>query len=84
VALSDYYLTNRKGGRLITHFISNNDFTEIQMSIPKDELLELTLYEASNDLLNNPSFTVPGRPDANIPMPFVLNDAVLLIKTITF
>ncbi len=84
VTLSDYYLNHRKGGRLITHFISNNDFTEIQLSIPKDKPLELTLYESSNDLLDNPSFTIPERPEATIPMPFVLNDAILLIKTIKF
>ncbi|WP_297797778.1 M28 family peptidase [uncultured Eudoraea sp.] len=84
VPLSDYYLSKRNGGKLITHYISNNDFTEIQLSIPKDESLELTLYEASNDLLDNPSFTIPERPEATIPMPFVLNDAVLLIKTIKF
>lgn len=84
VALSDHYLSHRKGGKLITHFISDNDFTEIQLSIPKDESLKLTLYEASNDLLDNPSFSIPARPEATIPMPFVLNDAVLLIKTIKF
>jgi len=84
VTLSDYYLKNRKGGKLITHFISNNDYTELRLSFPKDEHLELTLYESSNDLLDNPSFTIPERPQATIPMPFVLNDAVLLIKTIRF
>jgi hypothetical protein len=84
VVLSDYYLANRKGGQLITHFISNNDYTEIQLSIPKDESLELTLYEASNDLLDNPSFSVPERTEEYMPMPFVLNDAVVLIKTIKF
>ena len=84
VALSDYYLDNRKGRKLITHFISNNDYTEIQLRIPKEESLELTLYEASNDLLNNPVFSVPERGKEFIPMPFVLNDAVLLIKTIKF
>ena len=84
VALSDYYLDNRKGRKLITHFISNNDFTEIQLRIPKEESLELTLYEASNDLLNNPAFSIPERGKEFIPMPFVLNDAVLLIKTIKF
>ncbi|MBT8294055.1 MAG: M28 family peptidase [Eudoraea sp.] len=84
VELSDYYLANRKGGKFITHFVSNNDYTEIQLSIPKEESLELTLYEASNDLLDNPSFTIPERAEEYIPMPFVLNDAVLLIKTIKF
>ncbi len=84
IPLSDYYLTNRKRGKLITHYISNNDYTEMQLSIPEDVILELTFYEASNDLLNNPLFTVPERPEDNIPMPFVLNDAILVTKTITF
>ncbi|MDE3742422.1 M28 family peptidase [Maribacter polysaccharolyticus] len=84
IALSEYYLTQRKNGKLITHYISNNDETEIKLSIPKDAVLELTFYEASNDLLTNPQFTVPERPKDNIPMPFVLNDAILYTKTISF
>jgi hypothetical protein len=82
--LSEYYLANRKNGKLITHYISNNEYTELQLTLPKEEKLELTLYEASNDLLFNAQFTVPERPEDLIPMPFVLNDAILLTKTITF
>jgi hypothetical protein len=82
--LSEYYLTNRENGKLITHYISNNEYTELQLTLPKEEKLELTLYEASNDLLYNAQFTVPERPEDLIPMPFVLNDAILLTKTITF
>ncbi|UCD61586.1 MAG: peptidase M28, partial [Flavobacteriaceae bacterium] len=84
IALSDHYLSNRIGRKLITHYISNNDNTELHLRIPKDESLELTLYEASNDLLDNPSFSVPERAEEYMPMPFVLNDAILLIKTIKF
>ncbi len=84
VDLSGHYLKNRKKGRLVTHYISNNEYTDLQLSIPKDSILELTLYEASNDLLANSQFSVPERPDNCIPMPFVLNDAVLVIKTIRF
>ena len=84
VVLSDYYLQNRKHGKLITHYISDNDNTELQFSIAKDSVLELTFYEASNDLLDNPLFTVPSRPEDNIPMPFVLNDAIVVVKTIKF
>ena len=84
IALSDHYLSNRIGRKLITHYISNNDYTELQLRIPQEESLELTLYEASNDLLDNPSFSVPQRAEEYMPMPFVLNDAVLLIKTIKF
>jgi len=83
VELSDHYLKNRKS-RLLTHYVSNNEYTDLQLSIPKDSVLELTLYEASNDLLTNSQFSVPERPENTIPMPFVLNDAILVIKTIRF
>ena len=81
--LSDYYLKNRRNGKLVTHYISNNDYTEIEMTIPKEKSLELTFYEASNDLLSNPMFTVPERLKNSIPMPFVLNDAILVMKKMT-
>ncbi|PRX57269.1 M28 family peptidase [Flagellimonas meridianipacifica] len=80
---SSYYLEKRKQ-RLATHFISDNDYTELELSFPKDSVLELTFYESSNDLLTNPLFTVPERPKNSIPMPFVLNDAILIIKTLKF
>ncbi len=83
IPLSPYYLEHRSA-RLITHYISNNHFTELELSFPKDSVLELSLYEASNDLLTNQEFSVPKRPDTSIPMPFVLNDAILTIKTIRF
>ena len=83
IPLSDYYLKNRTR-RLVTHHVSNNDFTELAMSYPKDSILELTLYEASNDLLTHPEFTVPERPKTSIPMPFVLNDAIMVTKTVRF
>ena len=37
------------------------------LPLPKEAKLELTLYEASNDLLGNSQFTVPERPEDNIP-----------------
>ncbi len=84
IPLSDYYLEHRKSNKLITHYISDNDYTELALTIPKNEILELQLYEASNDLLTNPLFTIPQRPANSIPMPFVLNDAILVKKTMRF
>lgn len=81
-ALSKYYLTNRRNGKLVTHFISNNEYTEIELVIPKESKLELAFYESSNDLLENELFSVPERPTTSIPMPFVLNDAIMTIKTL--
>ncbi|MBO0342352.1 M28 family peptidase [Flagellimonas profundi] len=83
VELSSYFLENRRS-KLVTHYITNNDFTELQLKFPKDSVLELTLYEASNDLLTHPEFSIPERPKSSIPMPFVLNDAILTIKTLRF
>ncbi|NNJ89179.1 MAG: M28 family peptidase [Eudoraea sp.] len=82
IELSEYYLKQRRGTRLFTHYISDNDSTILELSIPAGAELELTLYEASNDLLAHPLFSVPQRPKDLIPMPFVLNDAVIIKKTI--
>jgi peptidase M28-like protein len=84
IELSEYYLAHRRNGKLITHYISDNDYTELSLKIPQEAHLKLTIYEASNDLLNNALFSVPKRPEDNIPMPFVLNDAILVTKTISF
>ena len=84
IELDEYYLSNRRGGKLLTHYVSDEEDTEIRLSFPKDSILELTIYEASNDLLNHPQFSVPPRPEDNLPMPFVLNDAVLITKTVRF
>jgi hypothetical protein len=84
IPLPEDFLKNRKKGKLVTHYITNNAYTEIELVIPKNEKLSLTIYEASNDLLTNEQFTVPARPKDNIPMPFVLNDAILITKTISF
>ncbi len=82
VELSPYYLKERRNNRLFTHYISDNDSTYLEVSLPRGKELNLTLYEASNDLLKNPSFDIPPRPEENIPMPFVLNDAVITVKSI--
>jgi len=84
IALSDYYLENRRYGKLVTHYVSDNDPTELLLRFPETSPLELTVYEASNDLLVNPLFSIPPRPENLLPMPFVLNDAVLQIKSIRF
>ncbi|WP_340075871.1 M28 family peptidase [Leptobacterium sp. I13] len=83
VQLQKTYLeTPRRNGRLITHFISGNAYTELRMKIPVEGMGKLTLYESSNDLLTNELFSVPERPESQIPMPFVLNDAITVKKTL--
>jgi len=81
---SDHYLNNRRNGKLVTHYISKNNYTEIELAFPSNEVLELLFYESSNDLLQHKQFSVPTRPTESIPMPFVLNDAIMTTKTMTF
>ena len=84
IPLKQYYLENRKGGRLVTHFISDNEDTELLLRWPKGRALELTLYESNTGLLSNKELGVPPRPEGEIPMPFVLNDALLWTKSYSF
>jgi hypothetical protein len=84
VSLPMSYLKSRKGNRFITHYISDDDPTILLLVVAKDSPLQLDLYEASNDLLKNPLFSVPERPANSIPMPFVLNDAIMTTQTISF
>lgn len=81
VNFSDDYLKNRNE-KLFNHYVSNNSYTDIELIIPKDEKVTLTIYEVSNDLLSNDLFSIPERPKNTIPMPFVLNDAILVKKII--
>ena len=83
IPLSEFYLRDRKK-RLFTHTVTNNNYTEIEVSFPKDSIFEVTFYESSNDLLSHSQFSVPERPENSIPMPFVLNDAIIQIKSIKF
>ncbi|PKA98636.1 peptidase M28-like protein [Flavobacteriaceae bacterium MAR_2009_75] len=84
LALDEHYLKNRRPGKLLTHYVSDEKFTELELTVTKASILELTVYEASNDLMNHALFDIPVRPENNIPMPFVLNDAVMTVKKIRY
>ena len=73
---------NRWRNRLFSFYVSDKDPLLLNFSVPKDQKTEIELYEASFDLLSNNQFTIPARSDWMIPKPFVLNDAVLIKKTI--
>ncbi|PCE66212.1 M28 family peptidase [Sediminicola luteus] len=83
IPLSEEFMSRRNpAGKLLTHYITDNETSNLSLVVEAGETLELTLYEASNDLLFNPLFSIPPRPETSIPLPFVLNDAVLVKKTV--
>lgn len=74
--------SNRALNRLFEYYVVDDKFLELEFSVPKAQKTILTYYESSFDLLSNELFEVPVRPKNMTPKPFVLNDAVMLKKTI--
>ncbi|NNF19711.1 MAG: M20/M25/M40 family metallo-hydrolase [Flavobacteriaceae bacterium] len=83
VFLEEDYL-GRRGSRLLTHYISENDVTQLEIELPVNAVLELSFFESANNLLSHPEFSVPSRPKKEIPMPFVLNDATVIMKKVLY
>ncbi|MCX7551485.1 M28 family peptidase [Xanthomarina sp. F2636L] len=74
--------SNRDFNRLFEYYVVDEKFLVLNFTVPKNQKTSLTYYESSFDILNNELFRVPERPKNMIPKPFVLNDAVMLKKTI--
>jgi len=72
----------RWNDRLLTYHAANADTLQINFTTKEVAPPEIVLYESSYDLLDNPDLKVRKRDKAKMPKPFVLNDAVILKKTI--
>ncbi|WP_333693380.1 M28 family peptidase [Flavobacterium sp.] len=70
----------RKKSNVLNYYPINNKPLTLSFQIHKDDNLELDIMVSSFDLLENSQFSIPKRPDAFIPMPFVLNDAIVVKK----
>jgi hypothetical protein len=77
-----YVFENRRFNRLFSYFVADDKFLELEFTVPENQSTKIDLLEASFDMLDNPLFRVPKRPADMIPKPFVLNDAVVIKKTI--
>ncbi|GLB51483.1 aminopeptidase [Neptunitalea chrysea] len=85
VEVDVHFLESRvKGAKLITHYISNNDATILEVTLAADDAFQMMLLEISNDLLSTPELNVSLRPNNEIPMPFVVNDATVIKKIVEF
>ncbi|WP_121344937.1 M20/M25/M40 family metallo-hydrolase [Gillisia mitskevichiae] len=73
---------NRWSDRLLTYHAANTDTLLINFTTRDKVAPEIVLYESSYDLLDNPDLKVKKRDKTKMPKPFVLNDAVILKKTI--
>jgi len=73
----------KKAGTILSYYLTSpNEILDLKLTISKEETLNLSILEASFDLLSNPQFNINPRADYMMPMPFVLNDAIVLKKHI--
>lgn len=72
----------RKGNKILSYYVIDNEPLTLEFMTPKNTALDMHLLESSFDLMQNPAFGMRQRKDWMIPTPFVLNDAVVLIKKI--
>ena len=75
--------SKREFNRLFEYYVVDDKFLEIEFSTPKNQKTTIHFYDISFNLLDNNLFRVPERPSDMIPKPFVVNDAVMVKKTIT-
>ena len=78
-----YAFQNKYRNRLFSYYVSNNEPLTMEFSVPKDQQTKFELYEASFDLMHNRLFSIPKREASMMPKPFVLNDAIVIKKTIS-
>ncbi len=76
--VGSYY--RRKGQRLLSYYVVDNEPLVFEFSLPKDMRPELEMLESSFDLLTNPLFMMAKRNDDMMPKPFVLTDAIVVYK----
>lgn len=75
-------IASKTSSKLLTYYVVDNLPLEMDFSIHKKDELDLDLVESSFDLLSNPLLKVKPRKAGMIPMPFVLNDAVIIKQKI--
>ena len=75
-------LYKRRGKKLISYYVVDNEPLELQFSIPATAVFDMDLMESSFDLTSNPKFKITKRLPWMMPKPFVLNDAVVIQKKI--
>lgn len=73
---------NRKGERLVTYLVSDDKYLDLEFSIPANQETIIDIYESSFDLLTNKLFKLKKRENWMIPKPFILNDAIIIKKTL--
>ncbi len=69
-----------KGTLLIYQMANTDKDLTISFTIDKNTEPDIVINEISNDLLSHPKFTIRPRSEIMMPMPFVVNDAIICTR----
>ena len=70
-----------KKGTILSYFITPKDSVlKVNFTINKNTIPDISIVESSFDLLENSLFKIQPRTNEMMPMPFVLNDAIVTIQ----
>lgn len=72
--------TSDKGTLLIYQMANTDKDLTISFTIDKNTQPDIVINEISNDLLSHPKFTIRPRSEIMMPMPFVVNDAIICTR----
>ena len=77
---SDAVLKVNKG-TILSYFLTKRDSVlKVDFTIEKNIIPNINIIESSFDLLDNPLFDITPRTNIMMPMPFVMNDAIITIQ----
>ncbi len=77
----NFVMDTEKRKHILSYYITKPfEKVILEFTLKKGETPNFTIYEASYDLFTNPNFNITPRSAIMMPTPFVLNDAIVLIK----
>ena len=77
---SDDFINIKRGTILSFYLTERDSILKVDFSTKTTATPNISIIESSFDLLENPLFNIQPRTDAMMPMPFVLNDAVITVQ----
>ena len=72
--------STEKGTLLVYQMANTDKALTLSFTIDKNVKPDIILNEISNDLLTNPKFSIKPRSEVMMPMPFVINDAIICTR----
>ena len=70
--------------QVLSYYFSTVDtYLNLEFSFPKEQKPSFVIYETSYDLFESMNFNITPRTETMMPMPFVINDAIIIKKQLT-